>query len=62
MKFMPLDWPVCSEYATQFLLAAGLETGFNKQGWRGINPDDFDDVRKRRPDLYTTILEGTFVV
>lgn len=64
MKFMPLDWPVCSELAAQFIHKADLKGGWesHKKGWRGINPDDFDDARFDRPDLWTTILEGKYTI
>ena len=62
MRFMPLDWPVCSELGAQFIHKAGLEGGWEayKKGWRGINPDDFDDCRIKRQDLWQTILEGEY--
>ncbi len=63
MKFMPLDWPVCSELAAQFLHKAGLEGGWEdrKKGWRGVNPDDFDDARFQSPTYWTTILEDQYI-
>ena len=63
MKFMPLDWPVCSELGAQFIHAAGLEGGWEdrKKGWRGVNPDDFYDCAVTRADLWTLVLEGTLV-
>lgn len=62
MKLMPLDWPVCSELGAQFIRKAGLAGGWEarKKGWRGINPDDFDDARVQHTDLWATILEGTY--
>jgi len=64
MKFMPLDWPVCSELGAQFIHSAGLEGGWEdrKKGWRGVNPDDFYDCAVTRPDLWTLVLEGTLAV
>ncbi|MCK5612858.1 hypothetical protein KAR91_63885 [Candidatus Pacearchaeota archaeon] len=54
-KFLRFDWPVCSELAAQFLIAAGVETGLPFDGWRGINPDHFDDTRLNNPELWKTI-------
>ena len=64
MKFLPLDWPVCSELGAQFIHKAGLKGGWEKfkTGWRGVNPDDFDDARYQRPDLWLTILEGKYLI
>jgi hypothetical protein len=61
MRLMPLDWPVCSELAAQFIHTAGLKGGWEerKQGWRGVNPDDFDDARTETK-LWETILEGGY--
>lgn len=55
------DWPVCSEYYAQFLVNCGLETGLcqGEKKWAGVMPDDFDDARQKREDLYKTIFEGT---
>jgi hypothetical protein len=63
MNFMPLDWPVCSELGTQFLHTSGLKGGWEdiKKGWRGVNPDDFDDARVTRTDLWSTILEDQYI-
>jgi hypothetical protein len=60
MKLMPLDWPVCSELGAQFIHTAGLNGGWEskKKGWRGVNPDDFDDARTST-NKWNTILEGT---
>jgi hypothetical protein len=56
-RLAPLDWPVCSEYAAQFIKTANLETGWG-DFWRGVNPDLIDNTRTERTDLYFTILEG----
>ena len=63
MKLMPMDWPVCSELGAQFIHTAGLQGGWErkKKGWRGVNPDDFDDARINRPELWTTVLEGQYI-
>lgn len=62
MKLMPLDWPVCSELGAQFIHAAGLKGGWEdvKDGWRGVNPDDFYDSAVVNPHLWQLELEGTF--
>ena len=62
MKLMPLDWPVCSELGEQFMMGANCNSGIPKDGWRGVNPDDFDDARFDRPDIWTTILEGKYTI
>ena len=61
MKFMPLDWPVCSELGAQFIHKAGLKGGWEskKKGWRGVNPDDFHDAATSRKDLWEVVVEGT---
>ena len=57
LKF--IDWPVCSEYAAQMLQECGLtETGLRLPGWKGLNPDDFDDARLHRPDLWLVVCQG----
>lgn len=56
-RLAPLDWPVCSEYAAQFIRKARLETGWG-DFWRGVNPDLIDNTRTKRTDLYETVLEG----
>jgi hypothetical protein len=62
MKLMPLDWPVCSELGAQFIHTAGLKGGWEdrKKGWRGVNPDDFDDARQTAVNLWLTVMEGTY--
>ena len=60
-KLMRLDWPVCSELAAQFLITAKLETGFPFEGWRGINPDHFDDARQSNDGLWETIFIGDLI-
>ena len=64
MKLMPLDWPVCSELAAQFIHAAGLKGGWEeyKKGWRGVNPDDFYDAAVVNPKRWQMLLEGTLAV
>ena len=60
MRFLPLDWPVCSELGAQFFITAGCETGIDKDGWRGVNPDDFYDAIISRVDLWDIIFEGQY--
>ena len=54
-KLLVLDWPVCSELNAQFLHAAKVPTGLVKKGWRGVNPDDFDDARKNHPEIWEVL-------
>ena len=60
-KLMPLDWPVCSELGAQFMISSGLDSGLLSSGWRGVNPDNFDDARQNRPDLWETRYCGVLI-
>lgn len=56
-----IDWPVCSEYAAQFIMSAELEFGhpiqfIDKDSWSGINPDHIDDARQYNLNLWQTIV------
>lgn len=60
------DWPVCSELAAQFYLAAGLDMDLQFRGkpwqgrWTGVTPDVFEDAIGRR-NKWRIVAQGPFI-
>ncbi len=63
-RLVKIDYPVCSEWAAQFLLEADLDLTrnilpeMNIKEWGGINPDHFDDWSQMYPMLWERVFEG----
>lgn len=61
-----LDWPVCSELVSQYLMGAGIDMGLMfrgkrwRGGWAGVTPDMIEDAIYRG-GKWKIIAQGQFI-